>query len=384
MTIIDTAKKVVGAVLGGGSGGGGGASDNQVTIGNVSPGGTNAVALSAPHIVQYPRPPKRDDGRWIALSSVIGNIIGKLSSQKVLKEARDAERKWREVMEQLKHMADTELARVPILRDKASQSMDDLDKRNEKNWQRGDLEYGYGEQLKPCIDNMSDEICALADCGYQADYDGIHSRVAADAALAEAKEFEKLCRMNNRYNTGWGCDVRGQLLVATQNAIIGQTNKLREEERLKKWQYDADLKMKTFEMMERARQNRQTTAQNYDRTASEQRRFQYSAYTNDAQNSLKMGADLLASYGQNAAWLAESLRKTAKDTMADWGTLATMIIGLLFAWNMKGAAAKSDDCGGGGGGGIADALKDALKGGKNSAKASSGSKAGGKAGKAGP
>ena len=103
--------------------------------------------------------------------------------------------------------------------------------------------------------------------------------------------------------------------------------------------------------MERARQNRQTTAQNYDRTATENRRFQYSSYTQDADNSLKMGADLLASYGQNAAWLAESLRKTAKDSMADWGTLATMIIGLLFAWNMKSSAAKADDCGGGSGGG---------------------------------
>lgn len=344
----------------GGGGSSGGATDNNVTIGDVSPSGTNAVSLSSPHIVQYPRPPKRDDGRWIALSSVIGNIIGKLSSQKVLKEARDAEKKWREVMERQKQMAHTELQRVPILRDRAEQAMNDIDKRNIANWQRGDVEYGYGEQLKPCIDNMQDMICAMADCGYQADYDGIYARVAADAALAEQKEFEKLCRVNNRYNTGWECDVRGQLLVATQNAIIAQTNKLREEERLKKWQYDNELKMKTFELMERSRQNRQTTSQNYDRTATENRRFQYSSYTADAQKSLEMGAELLASYGQNAAWLAESLRKTAKESMADWGTLATMIIGLLFAWNMKNSAAKADDCGGGssGGGGSGNGVKD--------------------------
>jgi hypothetical protein len=337
----------------GGKGGGssGGATDNQVTIGDVSPSGTNAVSLSSPHIVQYPRPPKRDDGRWIALSSVIGNIIGKLSSQKVLKEARDAEKKWREVMEHQRQMAHAELARVPILRDRAEQAMNDIDKRNTANWQRGDLEYGYGEQLKPCIDNLADEICAISDCGYQPDYDGIHSRIAADAALAEQKEFEKLCRVNNRYNTGWNCNTRGQLLVATQNIIIAQTNKAREEERQRKWQHDYEIKTKTFDLMERARQNRQTTAQNYDRTATENRRFQYSSYTQDADNSLKMGADLLASYGQNAAWLAESLRKTAKESMADWGTLATMIIGLLFAWNMKSSAAKADDCGGGSGGG---------------------------------
>lgn len=327
------------------SGGNGGSFDNQVTIGDVSPSGTNAVSLSSPHIVQYPSPPKRDDGRWIALSSVIGNTIGKLSSQKVIKEARDAENKWRDVMQKLKEMADTELARVPDLRDKAQTAMNDMDKRNFLNWQRGDLEYAYGEQLKPCIDNMADEICALSDCGYTPDYDGIFARVSADAALAEQKEFEKLCRVNNRYNTGWNCDIRGQLAVATQNAIIAQTNKLREEERLNKWKYDSDIKIKTFDLLERSRQNRQTTAQNYDRTATTVRQFQYSAYTNDAQNSLKMGADLLASYGQNAAWLAESLRKTAKDSMADWGTLASMILGLVFAWNLPAMAAKSNDCG---------------------------------------
>lgn len=320
--------------------------DNKAEVGELTASGVNSVALSAPHIVQYPRPPKRDDGRWIALSSVIGNIIGKLSSRKVIKEAKGVENEWREVMRKLKQMADNEVVRVSPLRDKANTAMEELDVRNDKNWQRGDVEYAYGESVKPCIDNLAAEICALADCGYQADYDGIKTRIAADAALAEQKELDKLCRINNRYNTGWNCDVRGQLAIATQSAIIAQTNKAREEERLRKWQYDLDVKTKNFELMERVRQNRQATAQNYDRTASEQRRWQYTAYYTDAQNSLKMGADMLTGHGQNAAWLAESLRKTAKDSMADWGTLATMIAGLIFAWNSKPAAAKADDCGG--------------------------------------
>ena len=329
--------------LGGGGGNGGG--QNSLSIGSVSPGGTNAVALSSPHIVQYPRPPKRDDGRWIALSSVIGNIIGKLSSQSIVKEARDAENKWREVMRKMRDMAENELNRVAPLRDKAAEAMSDLDKRNEKNWQRSDIEFAYGEQLKPCIDASADALCALTDCGYTPDYDGIYQRVAADAAIAEQKELDKLCRVNTRYNTGWACDIRGQLAIATQNAIIGQTNKLREAERERKYKYDYELKKSTFSLLEQARQGRQSTSQNYDKTASAVRANQYAAYTNDAQNSLKIGADLLASYGQNAAWLAESLRKTAKEAMADWGTLATMIMGLAFAWNLKGLAAKSDDCG---------------------------------------
>lgn len=356
MTIIE--KKSGGGKSGGGSSGKSEDTPiyNKVEIKENAPSGTNSVAVTAPHIVQYPRPPKRDDGRWLALSSVIGNIIGKLSSQKVIKEAKSAENKWRDVMAKMKEMADIENARVPKLRDKADGAMDDLDKRNTLNWQRGDIEYAYGEQLKPCINDKADEICQLSACGWQTDYDGILTRVTADAEAAAHKELDKICRMNNRYNTGWNCDVRGQLAVATQNTIISQTNKLREEERLKKLQFDADLKMKTFELMEKTRQNRNSTARAYDTTAIDVRLKQYTSYTADAQTSLKLGADLLASHGQNAAWLADSLRKTAKESMADWGTLATMITGLLFAWNSKPAAAKANDCGGGEGDSSLDAL----------------------------
>lgn len=322
---------------------------NKVEIKETSASAPNATSVSAPHIVQYPRPPKRDDGRWLALSSVIGNIIGKLSSQKVIKEAKSAENKWRDVMAKMKEMADTENARVPKLRDKADVAMDDLDRRNTINWQRGDTEYAYGEQLKPCINDKADEICQLSACGWQTDYDGILTRVTADAEAAAHKEMDKICRMNNRYNTGWNCDVRGQLAVATQNTIISQTNKLREEERLKKLQYDTEIKMKTFELMEKTRQNRATASRTYDTTAIDVRLKQYGSYMSDAQTSLKLGADLLSSHGQNAAWLADSLRKTAKESMADWGVLATMITGLLFAWNSKPAAAQANDCGGGGG-----------------------------------
>lgn len=321
---------------------------NKVEHGGTEATGTGNVAVSAPHIVQYPRPPKRDDGRWLALASVIGNIIGKLSSQKVVKQAKSAEDKWRDVMAKMKDIADRESDRVTPLRDKAQKAMDDLDLRNALNWQRGDLEYAYGERTKPCIDNLSDELCALADCGYQADYDGLMTRIKADAEASQYAEMEKICRMNNRYNTGWACEVKGQLAIATQAAVIAQTNKLREEERLNKWKYDAEIKRTTLQLMEQIRQNRSGIARDYDKTASTVRMNQYNAYTDDAHKSLKWGADLLAAHGQNAAWLADSLRKTAQSSMSDWGALATMITGLILAWNSKSFAAKADDCGGGG------------------------------------
>lgn len=340
---------IVSSLFGGDAGGGGGAT-NTATVGQVEASGPSSVAITQPHIVQYPRPPKRDDGRWLALSTVIGNIIGKLSSQSIVKEARKLEGEWREIMYRMRDRGYAEWERVNPLRDKAKDAMTDLDGRNVKNWTRADQEFAYQERLKPCIDNMADELCQLADCGYQPDYDGIYARVAADAALAEQQEFDKLCRIVGRYNRGWECDMRGKLLASTQALIIGQTNKLREAERQLKWQHDAEIKLKTFETMERARQGRHNTAQSYDKTAIDVRTNQYRFYTADADNSLKMGADLLASSGQNAAWLADSLRKTAKDAMADWGALAAMIGTLLLSWNSKGSSAKTDECGGGGGG----------------------------------
>lgn len=319
---------------------------NMVQGGNVQASAPNAVGVSSPHIVQYPRPQKRDDGRWLALASIIGNVIGKLSSQGTIKEAKSAENKWRDVMSKMKSIADREAERVDPLRDKARQAMDDLDKRNLINWDRADEEFGYQDQMKPCIDNLQSEICAIAACGYTPDYDGIATRVAADAAIAQQKEAEKICRMTNRYNRGWECDVRGKLAEATLAAKIGMTNKLREQERLLAWEHNLKTKTAVFNDMENTRQRRIQTAHNFDKTAITVRESQYRNYTDDARNSLRMGADLLASHGQNAAWLADSLRKTAKDSMADWGVLLPMIGALIFGWNSKTASARNADCGG--------------------------------------
>lgn len=319
--------------------------DNKVTIAETSVGGTGAVAVNAPHIVQYPRPPKRDDGRWLALASVIGNVIGKLSSQKVIKGAKKAEDEWKDVMARMKDLADREAARVDPLRDKAQQAMDDLDKRNTRNWGLSDVEHDYADRLKPCIDSAADDLCRISNCGYEADYDGIYTRVAADAALATQKEFDKICRINSRYNTGWGCDIRAKLSINETALVVGEVNKQREIERQNKWKLDYEMKRQTFETLEGARLRRETMQHTYDTAANSIRGNQYTNYRADADNSLKMGADLLASHGQNAAWLADSLRKTAKESMANWGTLAAMITSFILTWNSKFTSARNAECG---------------------------------------
>lgn len=318
---------------------------NEVKIAEVTASGAGSTTVSSPHIVQYPRPPKRDDGRWIALASVIGNIIGKLSNQKVIKEAKNAEGKWRDVMAKMKDIADREDGRVTPKRDQADIVMGDLDDRTRLGFQRADSEYNYSKRLENCIDGLQDDLCNIASCGYQPDYDGIRIRVQADAAKSYAKEHEKICRMTNRYNTGWACETRNRLAIATTNSVIAATNQARETERLNKWKYDFETRKTMLEQLERIRESRNQSSRAYENAALTVRGNQYQWHISEADKSLKYAADLLSAHGQNAAWLADSLRKTAKDSMSDWGTLATMIAGLVLSWNSGSAAAVSNDCG---------------------------------------
>ena len=44
---------------------------NYAEIGENKSGGTNSPAFSANHIIQYPRQPKRVDGKWLDRTSVV-------------------------------------------------------------------------------------------------------------------------------------------------------------------------------------------------------------------------------------------------------------------------------------------------------------------------
>ena len=49
----------------------------------------------------------------------------------------------------------------------------------------------------------------------------------------------------------------------------------------------------------------------------------------DFMNRKQLGADLMAGAGQNYAYLAESLRRTAKEDVGDWAVLGALLGALL-------------------------------------------------------
>ena len=71
----------------------------------------------------------------------------------------------------------------------------------------------------------------------------------------------------------------------------------------------------------------------------------YTGHTAEAEGSIKTGGDFLSSAGQNYAWLAESLRRSAEKDTGNFSALGALIIPLLLtAFGSAGCALTSVDC----------------------------------------
>ncbi|MBS0229246.1 MAG: hypothetical protein JSS23_11195 [Proteobacteria bacterium] len=242
----------------------------KVQMGEVSNTGTNGVSLSTPHITQV-RVPKRDDGRWMMLGSVIGSVIGRLINDDIIDKAEDAEDTWKDLTDQMK--------------------------------QHGLDEWAHAALIKQCDDDLWERYCTYALCGYTPDYAGILSRARADAALVMTTKYAEAARTARRYNTGLNANVALDLLRTEAIAVVGAATVARENERQMMWKVNFDLTRQAAVDFE---------------TAYRQR--------------IMLGADIVASAGQNYAFLAESLRRTAEKSTSDWGlfgTTLTVLIGLL-------------------------------------------------------
>lgn len=305
--------------------------------------GNNTTAISSPHVVQYPRQPKRDDGKWMALGTMIGGLIGKFANGDKLDEASDAEDTWRDLNDQLKDRGLDEWTRVAperVLADAADATL--LDRSN-KNWTRADSETGYADVLTLCDDQLHDLLCQLAQCSYSPDYDNIAARAKADAEVAYQQKLKEACRLGNRYNTGVNKDVQSSLLAASMGAAVGSVNQLREQARLDAFKVRADLLLKTTEMFEQHRVNRLETALAWSNSGTGIQQNRYKSHNANGYDSLRVGADFLSSAGQNYAWLAESLRRSAEkdgDSIASLGAMLGVLLPLFFG----GCAMESKDC----------------------------------------
>lgn len=315
----------------------------KVEIQGCTASGNNTTAISSPHVVQYPRQPKRDDGKWMALGTMIGGLIGKFANGDKLDEASDAEDTWRDLNDKLKDAGLQEWTRVAPERALADAADTTLLNRSTTNWARADSETGYADVLTPCDDQLHELLCQLAQCSYSPDYDNIAARAKADAESAYQQKLKEACRLGNRYNTGVNKDVQSSLLAASMGAAVGATTIAREGARLDAFKVRADLLLKTTEMFENHRDNRLKTALAWSNSGTNIQQDRYKLHNDNGYTSLKVGADFLASAGQNYAWLAESLRRSAEkdgDSIASLGAMLGVLLPLFFG----GCTMESKDC----------------------------------------
>ena len=318
---------------------------NTIKVEPVSNSGTNGTCISTPHIVQYPKVPRRDDGKWMALGSIIGGLIGKFANEDKLNAASDAEDVWRDLNDKLKAQGLSEWARVPEQRAMAADADGKLKDSAERNYRYALVEMNYSDKLKACDDALHDRLCALANCGYVPDYTGILSRVKADAAAAVKAKRREMMRTVKRYSLCAPAQMCVDLAAAEVAAVVGAASTAREAERQAAWKYNWDTLNQAVQLVEGNRLNRAKQSQSYDNAANLVEANRYAAHTAEAEGSIKTGGDFLSSAGQNYAWLAESLRRSAEKDTGNFSALGALIIPLLLtAFGSAGCALTSVDC----------------------------------------
>ena len=308
----------------------------SLTVGAASNSGTGGTCISSPHVVQYPEVPKRDDGKWMALGSIIGGMIGKFANGAKMGEASAAEGIWKDLNTRLKSQGQSEYARVPALRALAKAADENIALFAERNWGRENLEFTYAEKLKPCDDALHEKLCETASCGYTPDYIGIATRAKADAASLFAAKRADLWAESRRYNSCRTQAMCTDLAAAEIIATVSATNAMREAERQTAWKYNWETVKEATTIVETNRLNRAKTALEYDIRATTAEEGRYNSHTHDADASLKQGLDMLTSAGQNYAWLAESLRRSAEKDTGNFSSLGALILPLLYSWEIIG------------------------------------------------
>lgn len=311
--------------------------------------GNVGLGVNATHILQFPRQPKRDDGKWVAIGSLLGALIGKIASSSIIKKAREAEDKWREANDIIFSKGKELLGKAPPEWDKMLNAETEVENLSDWNQNGRDNELSYAYSLDNCNDDIHSKLCAYVNCGYKPDYYGIATRVIASAEAAAQKECRELKKSLNRYASKGCCDIGIRLATAKVMSVVGTVSKLREDERRKQWEINSELLFKGAELFEKHRQGRITDAMAF---AKEQGDYQKWLYEKRNYNYLKlteMGGEFLASAGKNYGWLADSLRKTSeKDTsgLANLGAMIAVVAAMFFC-DQGGFCGKEDSCGGG-------------------------------------
>lgn len=275
------------------------------SIGTVSAPGTNSTAVSSPTVFNAPRPPPRDDGRLIALASLIGGFMDAILGGDALGEALAAENQWKSILDNVMYprgqqelnRVDAERAKLPYFEDDLKQTLTDYRAKADLLWPklapletkvnarialshtRADAQYGELAALDQqvhdaittmstlaneakadaellCVDDAFDRLCQFAACGYVPDYEGVAERARADAELAAKTAYADACRMSNRYNVRNGLNAAFDTRMGTVQAAIAGTSKAREMERQFAFKANEEIRFKHADLVERVRMGR--------------------------------------------------------------------------------------------------------------------------------
>lgn len=310
--------------------------------------GNVGLGFNSNHILQFPRQPKKDDGKWVAMGSLLGALLGKLASAGIMKKVKAAESKWKEVNDALYNQGKDLWGKAPGEWGKLLAVESEVEADADWNKSQRDAEIDYAYRLNTCNDEIHNKLCQLVNCGYKPDYYGISTRVVAAAEAAAEKEYREMKKSLNRYAAKGCCDIGIRLATAKVMSVVGTVSKLREDERKKMWDVNTKLMFDGADMFERHRQGRINDASSFEKEHNTQLKWLYDKRNYNYFKLVELGGEFLASAGKNYGWLADSMRKSAEKDAAGLSSLGAMIalvVGMFWCGNPLNAC-KDDTCGG--------------------------------------
>lgn len=313
---------------------------NSITtdIKEATASGVNSTAVSAPTVFNYPVQPPRDDGRMLAVASLLASLIDTSlgGDDDAFQIARDAEAKWSELVNKLKDFGTTELDRVGTERDKLPPFETDLS--DQRGWERtrADEMFAWGAIAKTCADEALQRLCAYVACGYTPQYTSILSRVAADAAIQRSKAHTEACRTANRYALPLAHSLANDLDMAQAASYVGAATAAVETERRFAWDTNTKLRFDLQKVMEQTAEGRFKLGMAHDTQATAIATERWNAYANSAFKSMREAGEMLAAAAQAYQMLAASARQTAKQgDGGGWAGILLKLAAVLGLFNGK-------------------------------------------------
>lgn len=305
--------------------------------------GNVAMGVSSNHILQFPRQPKRDDGKWVAMGSLIGALLGKVTTSSIMDKVKDAEGKWQDINGKLDDKGRDLFNKADPEWQKMLGSETNLEDHGDWNKGNRDFEYDYANALNACNDDIHSKLCQYVNCGYKPDYYGIATRTISTAEAAATKEYRELKKELNRYSSKGCCDIGVRIATAKVMSVVGTVSKLREAERQKQWEVNSKILFDGAELFHKHRRDRLQDAVTFDTKYGSVQEGLYKARNYNYFKLVETGGEFLAAAGRNYGWLASSMRKTAEKDASGVATLGSMIALVIAKFFCSGLSFCDDD-----------------------------------------